>query len=78
MDTFIPLSELEKKDLFLGEFPVSTVTADSHDSHFAVNSRAVALMMDEFTRRVCTRASGTVKGVLLLTRVAGAGACGGR
>ncbi len=30
---------------------VSTVTAKSHDRHFAVNSRAPALMMAEFSRR---------------------------
>ena len=30
---------------------MTTITAKSHDEHFAVNSRAVALMMAEFTRR---------------------------
>ncbi len=30
---------------------VQTITAESHDLHFAVNSRAVALMMAEFLRR---------------------------
>lgn len=30
---------------------MSTITADKHDQHFAVNSRAVALMMAEFARR---------------------------
>ena len=28
-----------------------TITAESHDQHFAVNSRAVALMMAEYARR---------------------------
>jgi len=51
IDTFIPPSELEKKGLFAGEFPIVTVTADSHDSNFAVNSRAVALMMKEYAKR---------------------------
>jgi len=55
LDTFIPASELEKKESFLGEFPMSTVTAESHDSHFAVNSRAVALMIREYARRYIER-----------------------
>ena len=54
-DTFIPSSELEKKELFLGNFTMATVTADSHDSHFAVNSRAVALMMREYAKRYIER-----------------------
>jgi 3-oxoacyl-[acyl-carrier protein] reductase len=33
-------------------------TAASHDQHFAVNSRAVALLMAEFTRRHIARAAG--------------------
>lgn len=55
LDTFIPPSELEKKELFLGDFPMATVTADSHDSHFAVNSRAVALMTREYAERYIER-----------------------
>ncbi|MEO8285720.1 MAG: SDR family oxidoreductase [Chloroflexota bacterium] len=35
--------------------PISTLTVESHDRHFAVNSRAVALMMAEFGRRHITR-----------------------
>jgi 3-oxoacyl-[acyl-carrier protein] reductase len=31
--------------------PMQTFTAESHDDHFAVNSRAVALMMAEYARR---------------------------
>ena len=31
--------------------PISSVTVESHDRHFAVNSRAPALMMAEFGRR---------------------------
>jgi 3-oxoacyl-[acyl-carrier protein] reductase len=30
---------------------MSTITAEKHDRHFAVNSRAVALMMAEYARR---------------------------
>jgi 3-oxoacyl-[acyl-carrier protein] reductase len=54
-DTFIPPSELEKNPLFLGEYPMRTISARSHDEHFAVNSRAVALMMEEFARRNIAR-----------------------
>ena len=55
LDTFIPPSELEKKELFLGNFTMATVTVDSHDSHFAVNSRAVALMIREYASRYIAR-----------------------
>ena len=48
-DTFIPQSQLE-----LGKF---SITAESHDKHFAVNSRAVALMMAEYARRHIQRGS---------------------
>jgi 3-oxoacyl-[acyl-carrier protein] reductase len=34
----------------LGE-PLRTITAESHDRHFAVNSRAVALLVAEYARR---------------------------
>jgi 3-oxoacyl-[acyl-carrier protein] reductase len=47
-DTFVPLSG-EALDRF--ERSMYTITAESHDRHFAVNSRAVALMMAEFARR---------------------------
>jgi 3-oxoacyl-[acyl-carrier protein] reductase len=56
-DTFIPQSELEKDPLFLGEYPMRTISAESHDEHFAVNTRAVVLMMEEFTRRHIARKS---------------------
>jgi len=54
-DTFVPPGKLEKSGDFVGVFPMSTLTADSHDKHFAVNSRAVALMIEEYTRRYVTR-----------------------
>ncbi len=47
-DTFTPLSA-ETQDRF--ERAMHTVTAESHDRHFAVNSRAVALLMAEYARR---------------------------
>jgi 3-oxoacyl-[acyl-carrier protein] reductase len=51
-DTFVPLSE-ETLDRF--ERSMFTVTAASHDRHFAVNSRAVSLMMAEYARRHVAR-----------------------
>lgn len=50
-DTFIPQSQLDVDSRAVDGFPMRTITADSHDRHFAVNSRAVALMMAEFARR---------------------------
>jgi len=50
-DTFIPHKELEKNPLFVDEYKLRSLTSDSHDEHFAVNSRAVALMITEYARR---------------------------
>ncbi len=49
-DTFLPASQHEKEMTPAGYAP-SFLTATSHDTHFAVNSRAVALLMAEFARR---------------------------
>ncbi len=54
-DTFIPENELKKQGFFAGEFPKKTITAQSHDEHFAVNSRAVVLMTAEFAKRYIAR-----------------------
>jgi 3-oxoacyl-[acyl-carrier protein] reductase len=56
-DTFTPPQSLEQEDRSLwAEGPLtSTITADSHDRHFAVNTRAAALMMAEFARRHVAR-----------------------
>jgi 3-oxoacyl-[acyl-carrier protein] reductase len=54
-DTFIPQSQLGSESRAVDEFPMSTITADKHDQHFAVNSRAVALMMAEYARRYIKR-----------------------
>jgi len=54
-DTFIPRSQLGSDSRAVDEFPMSTITADKHDRHFAVNSRAVALMMAEYARRYIER-----------------------
>ena len=51
-DTFAPLAE-ESVDRFRRS--LYTITAASHDRHFAVNSRATALMMAEFARRHVAR-----------------------
>lgn len=52
-DTFLPdQTSGEGERALWAEGPmVSTITAKSHDRHFAVNSRAPALMMAEFARR---------------------------
>lgn len=54
-DTFIPPEELTKSPLFVDAYPMKTVTAESHDENFAVNSRTVALMMKEFAQRHIAR-----------------------
>jgi 3-oxoacyl-[acyl-carrier protein] reductase len=58
LDTFIPEKELEKDPMFASEYPMKTITADSADKHFAVNSRAVALLMSEFAQRHIRRKAG--------------------
>lgn len=52
-DTFLPEKSPEQGDRCIdGLGPLmSTITAESHDRHFAVISRAVALLMAEFARR---------------------------
>ncbi len=49
-DTFVPSGAEAVMNRF-----VSTVSAESHDHNFAVNSRAVALMMAEYARRFLRR-----------------------
>jgi len=56
-DTFIPQSELNRSPNFLGEYPMRTISAESHDEHFAVNTRAVVLLMEEYARRYIDRKS---------------------
>ncbi|NIM12164.1 MAG: SDR family oxidoreductase [Candidatus Aminicenantes bacterium] len=50
-DTFIPEKELEKNPFFADEYMMHSLTSDSHDNHFSVNSRGAALIMAEFARR---------------------------
>jgi 3-oxoacyl-[acyl-carrier protein] reductase len=52
-DTFIP-EKSSQRDRHLG-FEQATISARSHDRHFAINCRAVALLMAEFARRHITR-----------------------
>lgn len=54
-DTFIPEDELKKQPPFAGQFPKATISTQSHDRHFDVNCRAVALMMAEFAKRHIAR-----------------------
>jgi len=54
-DTFIPEGQLKKQPQFAGQFPKATISAQSHDKIFAVNSRAVALTMAEFAKRYIVR-----------------------
>lgn len=52
-DTFLPQRALgsDRRNLEGMGFLQETITAESHDQHFTVNSRAVALMMAEFAKR---------------------------
>lgn len=50
-DSFVPHDAMSDRDRAgEGQRPLTT-TAELHDRHFAVNSRAVALMMAEYARR---------------------------
>ena len=57
-DTFLPTEEIPSSGLFGGEYKLQTLSARSHDEHFAVNCRAVALLMTEFSRRHIARKAG--------------------
>jgi 3-oxoacyl-[acyl-carrier protein] reductase len=55
-DTFLPPEALgDDAALWEGGPTISTIDVDSHDSHFAVNSRAVAILMAKFARRIIER-----------------------
>jgi 3-oxoacyl-[acyl-carrier protein] reductase len=55
-DTFLPSTALEKEtELWEGGPTISTIGVESHDRHFAVNSRAVAILMSMFVRRIIER-----------------------
>jgi 3-oxoacyl-[acyl-carrier protein] reductase len=57
-DTFIPAPQLSADVRAAGGAVLAPITAESHDRHFAVNSRAVALTMAEFARRHVARGAG--------------------
>ncbi|UCF83280.1 MAG: SDR family oxidoreductase [Desulfobacteraceae bacterium] len=51
-DTFIPSDSSGKKDELWEAGPnISTINVETHDRHFAVNSRAVAILMATYARR---------------------------
>lgn len=54
-DTFLPPGKLSSDERAAGGAALQPITAESHDRHFAVNSRAVALTMAEFARRHVAR-----------------------
>lgn len=56
-DTFLPPNQIGPNDRAPDGFAMQTITAALHDAHFAVNSRAVALMIAEFTRRHTARSA---------------------
>jgi len=56
-DSFLPAGELPASGLFGGDYSLRTISASSHDEHFAVNCRAAALLMAEFARRHIARKS---------------------
>lgn len=52
-DTFLPFSILGEKTSVWAEGPATGTTDESsHDRHFAVNSRAAALLMSKFAGRI--------------------------
>ena len=55
-DTFLPSNALAKEaEVWEGGPTMSTINVSSHDRHFAVNSRAVAILMRKFARRIIER-----------------------
>jgi 3-oxoacyl-[acyl-carrier protein] reductase len=51
-DTLLPTSGESRA---VDGFPMQTISPESHDKHFAVNTRATALIMTEFARRHMAR-----------------------
>jgi 3-oxoacyl-[acyl-carrier protein] reductase len=55
-DTFLPPNDSgEEAEVWDGGPTISTIDMTSHDRHFAVNSRAAAILMGEFARRIIER-----------------------
>lgn len=51
LDTFLPQKEIDKNPAFLNEYNLQTISAGSHDEHFSINSRSVALLTAEYAKR---------------------------
>jgi 3-oxoacyl-[acyl-carrier protein] reductase len=55
-DSFLPASASEEKaEVWEGGPTISTIDVASHNRHFAVNSRAAAILMKKFARRIIER-----------------------
>ncbi len=54
-DTFLPQQILDKDPVFAEEYFLKPLTAQTHDVHFDVNSRAATLMMAEYAKRHIAR-----------------------
>ncbi|MDY6934728.1 MAG: SDR family oxidoreductase [Spirochaetota bacterium] len=55
-DTFLPLSTLGEKVEIWEEGPTTlTIDEESHDRHFAANTRAIAILMSKFAGRIIER-----------------------
>lgn len=74
-DTFIPDEARHPDDRAADGLPMQSFTAESHDDHFAVNSRAVALMMAEYARRHLRRGAGWGR-ILNISTDGASGFCG--
>ena len=55
LDSFLPQMILNKDPVFAKKYFLKPISAHTHDAHFHVNSRAVALMMAEYAKRHITR-----------------------
>jgi 3-oxoacyl-[acyl-carrier protein] reductase len=58
-DTFIPQSELGPNSRAAGGRLLKTITAESYEHNFGINSKGVALMMAEYARRHIERRAQT-------------------
>jgi 3-oxoacyl-[acyl-carrier protein] reductase len=57
-DTFLPPNALGGEAAVWEDGPpIATINAESHDRHFEVNARAVAMLMSTFARRIIERKS---------------------
>jgi 3-oxoacyl-[acyl-carrier protein] reductase len=53
-DSFLPQEQRNAEDRSPGGFAIEIITPALHDKHFAVNSRAVALLIAEYAKRHIT------------------------